>query len=276
MKGVLTIAGMEIRIGLRNRWVVAATLLLAALSLSATLLGSAPAGAVGVDALSITIVSLASLSTFLLPLIALLLSYDAVVGEVEQGTMLLLLSYPVTRIGVLAGKFIGMSAIITVATVVGYGVAGLLAFSSAGEIAAGAWLSFALMLLSSALLGAVFVALGLLAGTLARQRGTAAGLAVGIWLLFVLLFDMTLLGVLVASEGEWLSPGLFNLLLLVNPTDVFRMINMSGVGGTGLVSGMAAVVAETGLSPALLWATLVGWSVLPLGGAMAIFRQRNM
>ena len=42
-----------------------------------------------------SIVSLSSLTIFLLPLIALLISYDAVVGEMERGTMLLLLSYPV-------------------------------------------------------------------------------------------------------------------------------------------------------------------------------------
>ena len=42
-----------------------------------------------------TVVSLASLTVFLVPLIALLLAYDAIVGEAERGTLLLLLAYPV-------------------------------------------------------------------------------------------------------------------------------------------------------------------------------------
>ena len=41
-----------------------------------------------------TVASLTSLATFLMPLIALLLAYDAIVGEEEGGTLLLLLTYP--------------------------------------------------------------------------------------------------------------------------------------------------------------------------------------
>jgi Cu-processing system permease protein len=73
---VLTVAGKEIRDGLRNHWVLAATGLLAALALGLALLGSAPTGTVGAAPLAVTVVSLASLSVFLLPLIALLISFD--------------------------------------------------------------------------------------------------------------------------------------------------------------------------------------------------------
>ncbi len=91
MRNILIIASKEIKEGLRNRWVLATTLLLAALSLSLTFLGSAPTGNVGAGALDVVVVSLSSLTIFLLPLIALLISHDAVVGEMERGTMILLL-----------------------------------------------------------------------------------------------------------------------------------------------------------------------------------------
>ena len=107
MRNILIVARKEIQEGLRNRWVLATTLLLAALALSLTFLGSAPTGNVGVRALDVVIVSLSSLTIFLLPLIALLISHDAIVGEMERGTMLLLLSYPVARWQVLLGKFVG-------------------------------------------------------------------------------------------------------------------------------------------------------------------------
>jgi Cu-processing system permease protein len=68
-------------------------LLLAALALSLTFLGSAPTGNVGTSALDVVIVSLSSLTIFVIPLVALLISHDAIVGEMERGTMLLLLSY---------------------------------------------------------------------------------------------------------------------------------------------------------------------------------------
>ena len=97
------IAMQEIRVGLRNRWVLATTLLLAALALSLVLLGSAPTGTVKADPLAVVIVSLSSLTIFLVPLIALLLSFDAIVGEHERGTLMLLLAYPVARWQVVVG-----------------------------------------------------------------------------------------------------------------------------------------------------------------------------
>ena len=95
MSPIWIITGKEVRDSLRNRWVLAATLLLAALALSLGFLGSSPTGSVKADPLTITVVSLSSLSIFLIPLIAMLLAYDAVIGEIERGTMALLLSYPV-------------------------------------------------------------------------------------------------------------------------------------------------------------------------------------
>ena len=74
MRNILIVARKEIQEGMRNRWVLATTLLMAGLALSLTFLGSAPTGTVGVRALDVVIVSLSSLTIFLLPLIALLIS----------------------------------------------------------------------------------------------------------------------------------------------------------------------------------------------------------
>ena len=119
MRQTLIIAVKEWRDGMRNRWVLATTGLLAALALTLAFLGAAPTGAVKVGALAVTIVSLSSLTIFLIPLIALLLSYDAIVGEIDRGTMALLLAYPVARWQVVLGKFLGHLGILVFATVVG-------------------------------------------------------------------------------------------------------------------------------------------------------------
>ena len=68
----------------------------------------------------------------LLPLIALLISHDAIVGEMERGTMLLLLTYPLSRWQVVLGKFLGHVAILGGATLIGYGAAAV-ALAAAGE-----------------------------------------------------------------------------------------------------------------------------------------------
>ena len=271
---ILILAANEIRAGLRNRWVVATTLLMAALALTLAFLGSAPTGTVGVGALAVTVVSLSSLTIFLLPLIALLLSYDAVVGEVERGTLILLLSYPVGRGQVVLGKFLGHTAILGFATALGYGAAGLaLTLTSAGDPES--WRAFAAMIGSSVLLGAAFTALGILISVAARDRGTAAGLAIGVWLLLVLLYDMGMLGALVADHGRFLSVPLVNALLLINPTDIYRLFNLSGFDSIGQFAGMAGLSGQLRIPHAALLAALAAWVALPLLLAALLFRRRQ-
>lgn len=270
---VLLLAWQEIRVGLRNRWVLATTLLLAALALSLVLLGSAPTGSVKADPLEVVIVSLASLTIFLLPLIALLLSFDAIVGEQERGTLLLLLAYPVARWQVLVGKALGQMAIIAVATLIGYGAAAA-ALWVVAEAPLQAWSAFGAMVLTSVLLGAAFVALGCLASTLVRERATAAGIAVAAWLLFVLLYDTALLGILVADAGRHLGARALEIALMLNPADAYRLYNLAATEGTAVYSGMAGPGATTGLPGPLLLAVLCAWVLVPLGLAVAVLRRK--
>ncbi|HMO48749.1 MAG TPA: ABC transporter permease subunit [Rubrivivax sp.] len=271
----LVIAAQEIRVGMRNRWVLATTLLMAALALSLALLGSAPIGTVKADRLAVTVVSLASLTIFLVPLIALLLSFDAIVGEHERGTLMLLLSYPVARWQVVVGKWIGHVAILALATVIGYGAAAAaLAFNAA--VASQAWPAYAAMVLTSIMLGAAFVALGCLASTLVHERATAAGIAVGLWLFFVLIYDTALLGVLVADQGRIVSKPVLDALLLLNPADVYRLFNMTASNAVSVYSGMAGPGDPAALPPGALLAVLGGWIIVPLLLAMAAFARRPL
>lgn len=276
MRNILIVARKEIQEGLRNRWVLATTLLLAALALTLTFLGSAPTGNVGVRALDVVIVSLSSLTIFLLPLIALLISHDAIVGEMERGTMLLLLSYPIARWQVVLGKFLGHLAILAFATLLGYGAAAA-ALAVTGEVIdAESWKAFASMIGSSVLLGAAFIAVGYLVSALVRERGTAAGIAIGIWLVFVLIYDMALLGLLVVDQGQTISENLLSTLLLLNPTDVYRLFNLSSSGNVGAFSGMARVAQNTALSSSVLLTALAVWALFPLGLATLAFSRREL
>ena len=79
MRAIRIMAANEFMDGLRNRWVAAAIILLGTMALTLLMVGSAPNGATRADALAISVVSLASLGVYLIPLIALMLSFDAMV-----------------------------------------------------------------------------------------------------------------------------------------------------------------------------------------------------
>ncbi len=276
MNAVMTVALKEIQQAVRNRWVLAATLLLAGLALSLTFLGSAPTGNVGVRALDVVIVSLSSLTIFLVPLIALLIAHDAVVGDMERGTMLLLLSYPVARWQVLLGKFLGHLAVLAFATCLGYGAAAAALLATGSRLDQDSLLAFAAMIGSSVLLGAVFVAIGYLISALARDRGTAAGVCIGLWLLLVLLYDMALLGLLVLDQGRNISREALNALLLLNPTDVYRLFNLTGFANVSTFAGMAGLAGSATLSAQTLVAVLMLWTLIPLGLAALAFSRREL
>jgi len=274
MRAIRAIAKKEILDGIRNRWIVATTLLLAALALTLTFLGSAPTGTVGASPLAVTLVSLSSLSILLLPLIALLLSYDAICGEFDRGTMLLLLSYPVSRSNLILGKFVGHLSILAFATVIGYGSAAI-ALAATGADVSG-WQSFLSMIGSSVLLGSAFLALGYLISASVADRGAAGGLAIGVWLVFVLIYDMALLGLLVVDQGKVITAPVLNALLLLNPADAYRVLNLTGIGGVSQFTGMAGVSQDAALPAAGLLLALLLWTLVPLGITTLVLRRRQV
>jgi Cu-processing system permease protein len=265
----------ELRDGLRNRWIAAAIIVLGALALILSLLGSAPTGSVRASALDITVISLASLSVYLVPLIALMLSYDALVGEFERGTMMLLLTYPVTRWQVITGKFIGHVLILSVAIFAGYGGAILIMTLLTGGSTEG-WQAYVAMMISSLILGAIFISLGYLISVLVKERATAAGAAIGLWLVFVVLYDLLLFGALLLDKGQAIGEQLFLALMLISPTDTYRILNLSLYEGVSQAAGIAGVASGAGMSGVLLITVMLLWVVMPLIATLLVFQRREL
>jgi Cu-processing system permease protein len=262
MRAILIIAQKEITDGLRNRWVLGATLLLAGLAFALSFLGSAPSGQLGVKPLAVVVVSLSSLTIFLMPLIALLISYDAIVGEIERGCMLLLLTYPVTKGQILIGKFLGHTGILAIATMVGYGAAGI-AVAWSGDTDAISWQAFANLIVSSIMLGCAFIALAYWVSASVRERSTAAGIAIGIWFGMVVIYDLLLMGLLIGTKG-WIDATVFPYLLLANPADIYRLLNLTAFDNIRSFSGMAGLSEQAQFSPLTLVTALVVWIGVPL------------
>jgi len=273
---IRTLAGKEIRDGLRNRWVAATILLLGTLALALSFLGAAPTGEIKVGALEVSVVSLTSLSMYLLPLIALMLSFDALVGEFEHGTMLLLLTYPVARWHIIAGKFLGHMMILLVAILVGYGgVLGILILFIADGDTTG-WQAYSAMMASSLLLGCAFLTIGYLISSLARERAVAIGAAVSAWLILVVLYDLGLLSALLIDEGKYVSERLFSTLMLVNPADAYRLFNFTGFEEVGRLVGTTDIGTGFGSGLIAPLISLVLWVIVPFLLTTFLFHRREL
>jgi Cu-processing system permease protein len=87
----------------RDRWVLVISVLFALLATGVGLYGRSAEA----DAAALTGPSLVTLTGLLVPLVALVLGHDAIVGERERNTLGLLLSLPVSRPGVVLAKYLG-------------------------------------------------------------------------------------------------------------------------------------------------------------------------
>ena len=269
---ILAVARTELRLGIRNQWVVLAALTLMAFALVLGLFGAAATGEVRAGRMVVTAASLATLSVYLVPLIALLLSFDAIAGEVDRNTLPLLLATPISRAGVVLGKFFGQLCVVALAIVVGYGIAGAVIIAlSGGELADG--LLLARLIAMSIGLGAAFLAIGYIVSALAGQTGTAAALAVGVWLGAVVLYDLALLGILVADHGGGFATTAFPYLLIANPADAFRLFTLSSIDLGSAATGFAGVADGLPFPPQIALATLAGWIVIALAAAVAVFKR---
>ena len=265
---ILHIAHKELRDRLRNRWVLAVSLVFTVFALVIAYLGGAQQGFVGLRSIEFTITSLVSLVIYLIPLIALLLGFDAIVGERERGSLDLLLALPITRLELLLGKYLGLAAALSLSTLLGFGLVAVLLLSQTGAAGLEPLLQF---LSSSILLGLAFLSLAVMLSVLAADRTRASGLAIALWFLFVLVFDLLLLGLLVGLGGESGSAW-FAYLLLLNPADVFRVLNVFSLEEVRNLYGLTSIVPAALAKPWLMTLVMLAWIAAPLAIAQWRFR----
>lgn len=272
IRRLFAISGVETLILFRNRWIAVSALLMAGFCLLIALAGSAPVGTIGVDRLSATAASLSTLLVYLVPLLALLVSYDSISGEAARGTLPLLVSYPVRRSELLAGKFIAQFAILSLSIMAGIVlVAAALTLTSDWTIA-GLGNLFTLAW-TACLLGAVFLAVGGCISAFAREPGTAAALAIAVWIVAVVMYDIALLAALVNDDGGVFTTDVFPWMLVANPPDAFRLFNLARIESSAVTGGIATAASNAPIPSYFALVTLLAWFGASAIGATFFLRR---
>ncbi|TNE91957.1 MAG: ABC transporter permease [Rhodobacteraceae bacterium] len=260
---ILATALLEFAIARRNRWVIVSVAMMMLFSLVLSAAGSAPAGQMAVDPLSVTVASLISLAVYLVPLIALLISFDAIAGESERGTLALSLTYPLARTELLLGKLVAQLGVVTIAVFAGYAVAAVAAFASGGAEAAEGLPALWRLVWTSVLLGAAFLSLGHAMSCLARRPSGAAAMAIGLWLVAIVLYDLGLLAAIVADDGGSFTTDVFPWAMILNPADAFRIFNLAASGAVDAASGLSGAASSIAA-----WKPLAAILIWPLAAAL--------
>jgi Cu-processing system permease protein len=266
------IAREEYRRALETRWLFAFATLFALIVLGLSFFGLAQSREVGFQGFARVTMSLLNLVLFMVPLTGLLLGVTSITGSSE--TLSLLLAQPVTRGEVLAGKFAGLAAALTVAQALGFGGGGLVVALNAGVEQVPGFLALTAL---SVVLGCLNLAVALFLAALWPDRLKAMSAALLLWLLMVVAYDLVILGATALLRGVPLQAVLFPALL-VNPVDLVRVLTTLAVGSGALFGPTSAVLMRmfgAGAGIALGLAVLAVETALPLVLAIQIFRKRD-
>lgn len=273
MNAILVMTRYELSEAIRNRWLLAYGALFAVLALGLSLIGLSTIGAVGLEGYGRTTASLINLCLLLVPLVALLLGSAGISGDRESGALELFLAQPVERSELLIGRFVGSLAAIGLATLTGFGLAGVLVGLATGATGGLQYLAF---LGISLALAAVYLAIGIAIAVAARSRTRATAMALVVWFASVVFFDLMLIGAgAVAGAGTRLLAA----LLLLNPVDIARLLALllldSSLEMLGPVGGFLIARFGSGGAAGLLSGALVLWTVAPVLIAVALFDGRD-
>lgn len=273
MKATLTIARKELKDVLKSDWLLGYTVLFAVLALTISYLGQRNLGGLGFEGFSRTTASLLNLSLLLTPLVGLAAGAGAIAGMRDHGSLSYLLAQPVRPLEVLVGKYMGQVTAIGLATIAGFGMAGIVIAMASPAMSVG----FYLLLLGLVIvLSAVMVGIGLLVSVMSRDRGQAIGIVIGVWFFFVLFFDLVLVGMVSSSA---LGGAALLTALLANPVEVVRLLMVLNLDSEMTVLGPfgAYLMDSFGASGAtvLLSVAMLVWLLVPLGVGSVLFRNPN-
>jgi Cu-processing system permease protein len=261
-------ARQELRLSVRSRWTQTFAGVFAVLALVVAASGYVLSGGSGMQDFARTAASLVQLVLLLVPLTSLLFGVIALTPE--PGAAELLFSQPVPRHAILAGKLAGLFLALVAAQAIGFGAAGLLLFMRAGQDGVGSFLG---VVAGSIVLTGVFlsVAAAITAGDTSTRRARSLAVALVIWFVAVVLFDVAALGIASLLPSGPASRVLMTGAIL-NPVDAVRTGTLLAVEGTTAFGAASLAFLRFSHGPlgaaAWLGASAVAWILVPLGIAV--------
>lgn len=269
---VWIVSRKELREALYNKWLVVYTLIFAGLALSLSTFSQPTVEFTALANYNRTVASLVNLVLLFVPLIGLLFGATSLASERETGVLDYLLAQPVRRAEVLLGKYIGVACALVASLNLGFGTAGvILAWRGAGGDANG----YLITVILACLLGLAMLSIGFLISALATKTATALGGAIFMWLLFVFVGDLGLIG---ASLVTQMPIRTTLLIAMLNPLQLFKMGSIFSIQTSLDVLGPAGLYAtdtfDTLFMP-LMVAGLALWILVPLLIAQWVFTKRG-
>jgi len=223
MEAILSIAKKEVMDNIRTKGIIITTITFVTIAIISSLMGAAFKGSSGLGNLRMTVSIMMMFIQYVIPIIGVMLGYASIVGEAESGTLSAFIAFPVTRLEIIIGKFLGLGLVLSASIFLGFGIAGIIIGVSVSNVDYGIYL---LYILYSILLGLVFLSISMFFSSILKKRSTALGISIFVWSFFSFLWGIMLIGLMVANHinvGSADAGGLFALNLF-SPAQTYNAL----------------------------------------------------
>lgn len=200
------------------------------------------------------------------PIVGVLLGYNAVVSDRESGALKLALALPHSRRDLVVGKFLGRAGLLSVATVAAMAVGGALVVYPFGELDLLPFLGFVGLTVA---FGGIWTGIGIAASLAVATKRRALVLAFGLFFLFVMAWDSMAaalrVGLNVAGVLDGDLPAPLQFVVGLEPGHVFQRLT------TGFVDPSASLSGPWYLGEWIALVLFACWLIGPLGLAYRRF-----
>lgn len=268
---VFTMYKQELRVSLRQRsFYIFLLLYFLMVAVICSIQGKVP----GIGDYSNMSATLMNVILYLLPLVSLLLGSFSMTQEKEDGSYLLLLSYPLSAHSYILGKYLGQFTAQWIVVTFSFSLTGLLNLLFSFGITL-KW--FFLLYTFSVLLLLCFLATAFLVGALTDNRWQALMTSIMIWFIFIMVWPLLLLSIVSFLPYDWIQP-LLSYATLLNPAECLRIILTIQLGG-GAVFGqpyyslMNSLLQPLGIAALLIYCLL--FIAFYLGLSVKMMKRRR-
>ena len=270
-KNVILIVKKEAGESLSNRWFILYTICFSALAFLVLIFSTIGGDIAGFAGFGKTAASIINLVLLFVPLIAIITGGVSISQERENGTLAYLLSHPISKNEIFLGKFLGILLAIWFSILIGFGLAGLGVAVTGGQ---GEITGYLLTVFLSALLAACFLSIGFLVSVYSTKASKAIGISVFLWLLFIILGDLGIMGTTVAMDLG--IKQVFGLALL-NPAEIYKIASVLVLSPRFEILGPVGIYAVRTFGQQgvflLLFSFMILWVLIPFGLAYIVFTR---
>lgn len=260
---------------IRNKWVIVLTFLFALIIVIVSY--TVGSGEIFGN-MQNTVFGLLTITSFLIPIIAIILGFSTISGEAESGALNVVLSYPAKRIEVLLGKLLGLGSVIIVSVFIGFGVGGVVIALTVGPES---WVGYIAFIFLTIFLGFIYLSLAICISAFCKRRITSigGGILVFFW---GFIYGTIITAIYFATGGTFDDlttgnlPEWFYDSVVFSPGDLHQTAVQRAFGvNTINAAGYSFKIPEF-LSLSNLLIVHIIWFIVPLVLAYIFFKKRDI